>query len=69
MNEDFMVMSLANLLQNRDIFQIFDEEFHKSTWLDVTALLNSESTLTDLYHDETVPHEVLDAIVERLQTV
>jgi len=59
-------MSLAELLSNREIFAIFDEEFHRGSWLDVTALLKSEGNLEDLYRDGSVPSEVLDRIKERL---
>ncbi len=58
---------LTELLQDRRIFSIFDEEFRKGTWLDVTALLGSESTLGGLYDDGTVPPEVLDSILKRLR--
>ena len=58
---------LSVILQDRDIFSVFDEEFQKATWLDVTALLSSESTLTDLYNDGTVPADVLDEIVNRIK--
>ena len=58
---------LSELLKNRDIFEIFDEEFHNATWLDVTALLDSESTLEDLYRDRIVPGQVLDRIVAALR--
>ena len=58
---------LSVILQDRDIFSVFDEEFQKATWLDVTALLSSESTLTDLYNDDTVPADVLDEIVNRIK--
>jgi len=57
---------LSELLKNREIFAIFDEEFQKGTWLDVTALLGSESTINQLYGDGTVPAETLDRIVARL---
>ncbi len=58
---------LSVILQDRDIFAVFDEEFQKATWLDVTALLSSESTLSDLYNDGTVPANVLDEIVDRIK--
>ena len=58
---------LSELLQNRDIFAIFDEEFQRGTWLDVTALLQSESSINQLYGDGTVPRETLDKIVARLE--
>ena len=57
---------LSELLQNREIFAIFDEEFQRGTWLDVTALLGSDSTINQLYGDGTVPVETLDRIVARL---
>lgn len=57
---------LSELLKNRDVFKVFDEEFQKDTWLDVTALLGSESTINQLYGDRTVPDETLDRIVARL---
>ena len=63
---DIKQQPLSILLQNRDIFAVFDEEFQRATWLDVTALLSSESTLTDLYTDGTVPAEVLDEIVKKI---
>ena len=64
---DFKQQPLSALLQDRDIFAVFDEEFHRATWLDVTALLSSESTLLDLYADGTVPKSVLDEIVKRIE--
>ena len=63
---DYREYPLSELLQNRKIFAVFDEEFQKGTWLDATALLGSESTINQLYRDGTVPHETLDNIVERL---
>lgn len=59
-------ISLSELLKNRDIFEIFDEEFHNATWLDASALIGSESTLEDLYRDNIVPGRVLDNIVRTL---
>lgn len=69
MNDDFLKTPLAELLQDREIFGIFDEEFHKKNWLDPTALLNSESGIQDLYQDGTVPADVLDRIVERIREI
>ena len=51
------------------MFAIFDDEFQKATWLDVTALLSSDSTVMDLYADGTVPKEVLDAIDKRMPKI
>lgn len=63
----FDEMPLSQLLQNRDVFKIFEDEFAKgSTWLDVTALLDSDSTLQDLAADHTIPQETLEAIVRRI---
>ncbi len=64
---DIKQQPLSILLQNRDIFAVFYEEFQRATWLDVTALLSSESTLMDLYSDGTVPSEVLDEIVKKIE--
>ena len=58
---------LSELLQNREIYAVFDKEFQKATWLDLTALLRSESSIKDLYTDTIVPHDVLDNIVKRLR--
>ncbi|MDD6351707.1 MAG: hypothetical protein PUG16_04835 [Lachnospiraceae bacterium] len=69
MAEDFRNKPLSELLQDRSIFHIFDEEFQKAGWLDVTALLNSESRIEDLYEDKTVPADVLDRIVERVSAL
>ncbi len=63
---DYREYPLSQLLQNRKIFDVFDEEFQKGTWLDVTALLGSDSTINQLYRDGTVPRETLDSIVQRL---
>lgn len=57
---------LKNLLSDRQVFGIFDEEFRNGGWLDVTALLDSESSFSDLYQDGTVPEKVLDRIKTRL---
>lgn len=66
MDSEITSIKLKDLLSNREVFQIFDEEFSGAIWLDVTALLKSESTMADLYKDNTVPKEVLDRIVARL---
>ena len=63
---DYREYPLSQLLKNRKIFEVFDEEFQKGTWLDATALLRSECTINSLYKDGTVPRETLDKIVERL---
>ncbi len=63
---DYKKVPLSELLSDRRIFNIFDEEFRKAKWLDVTALLGSESTLGGLYSDGIVPADVLDSIIKRL---
>ncbi len=63
---DYREFPLSELLKNRKIFAVFDEEFQKGTWLDATALLQSESSINQLYRDGTVPQDTLDNIVERL---
>lgn len=57
----------SQMLQNRKIFSIFDEEFQKGTWLDVVALVGSESCIDDAYKDGTIPKATLDNIVARLE--
>lgn len=63
---DYREYPLSQLLKNRKIFAVFDEEFQKGTWLDPTALLGSDSTINQLYRDGTVPRDTLDSIVTRL---
>ena len=63
---DYRDYPLSELLQNRKIFAVFDEEFQKGTWLDATALLGSDSTINQLYRDGTVPHDTLDSIMSIL---
>ena len=63
---DILDRPLAEILADRKIFNIFDEEFRNAGWLDVTALLKSESSLNDLYRDGTVPEAVLDRIKEQI---
>ena len=63
---DILDRPLAEILADRKIFNIFDEEFRRAGWLDVTALLKSESSLNDLYKDGTVPEAVLDRIKEKI---
>lgn len=64
---NFQDLPLSQILSDRRVFGIFDEEFQNSnTWLDVSALVQSESTIQDLYNDQTVPHDILDIIVARL---
>lgn len=64
---DYKNLPLSQILREREIYIIFDEEFQKATWLELSALQNSDSTMEDLYSDNIVPHEVLDRIDERIQ--
>lgn len=64
---DYTKLPLSEILREREIFVIFDEEFQKDTWLDVTALQGSESTIEDLHNDGTVPEEVLERIQKRIE--
>ena len=66
---DYSNSTLRELLSNREVFAIFDEEFHKGTWLDVTALQASESRISDLHAVGTVPADVLDRIEARLSQI
>ena len=63
---DYSRSTIGELLLNREVFAIFDEEFHKGTWLDVTALQASESRFSDLRADDIVPADVLERIEKRL---
>ena len=64
---DYKNLPLSQILREREIYIIFDEEFQKATWLELSALQNSDSTMEDLYSDNIVPHDVLDRIDERIQ--
>lgn len=64
---EFRRIPLSSLLQDRRIFAIFDDEFQKSSWLNIAALLGSDCNIDDLYRDKTLPRQTLDAIVERLE--
>ena len=66
---DYSGVALNELLKDRRISELFDDEFHKATWLDASALIGSESTISDLYSDGTVPKAVLDKITERLNAL
>ena len=57
---------LSQLLKERQIFEIFDDEFRNEGWLDVTALIGSESSIKDLEADQTIPATVLERIKTRL---
>ncbi len=64
----YKTVPFSQLLQQREIFAIFDEEFRKgSTWLDASAIVHSESSIEDAYKDGTIPSDTLDAIVKRIE--
>ncbi len=65
---DYRQMPLSVLLRNREVFELFDAEFARGTWLDVTALLGSDCTIVDLYQDGTIPSEILDEIMKKLDS-
>ena len=58
---------LSQLLQNRQIFAIFDEEFSADSWLDVSALLASDATIEQLVNDGTVPEATMSRVINRLK--
>lgn len=64
---EFRQIPFSELLQDRAAFDVFHEEFQKGTWLDVAALVGSESTIDDAYKHDTIPADVLDAIMARLE--
>ena len=64
---DFKKLPFSQMLQDRRVFGIFDDVFQQGTWLNVSALLTSESCIEDAYADGTIPSETLDLIVERLE--
>ncbi len=60
---------LSELLQDRSIFAIFDEEFQKENWLDVTVLVHSECSIDEMLEDGSVPKSVLLRIADRLDKI
>ena len=64
---EFRQLPFSKLLQDRATFAVFHQEFQKGTWLDVAALVGSESCIDDAYKEGTIPEDVLDAIVVRLE--
>ena len=55
---DFKKLPFSQMLQDRKVFGIFDDVFQQGTWLDVSALLASESCIEDAYADGTIPKDV-----------
>ncbi len=64
---DFRRLPFSKILKDRKIFSVFDEEFQKGMWLDVAALVGSDSCIDDAYKDGTIPEATLDQIVARLK--
>jgi hypothetical protein len=58
---------LSTILRDRAIFNIFDQEFQKESWLNLSMLTGSECSIDDCYKDGTVPKTVLDKIVDKLE--
>jgi hypothetical protein len=59
-------LPFSKILKNRAVFDIFDQEFQKEDWLELSALLSSDCCIDDCYKDGTVPAAVLDEIVKKL---
>ena len=60
-------LPFSQILRERSIFEIFDQEFQKGTWLEISAIVGSDSSIEDCYRDGTIPDVILDRIVERLE--
>ncbi|MBE5900256.1 MAG: hypothetical protein E7279_11815 [Lachnospiraceae bacterium] len=57
---------LSEILRTEKIYNIFIEEFSKEEWLDVTVLLHSDCSASDILEDGTVPREVMERVAYRL---
>ncbi len=57
---------LSEILRTEDIYNLFYEEFSKEEWLDVTVLLHSDCSASDILEDGTVPREVMERVANRL---
>ena len=57
---------LSEILRTEDIYNLFYEEFSKEEWLDVTVLLHSDCSASDILEDGTVPREVMERVTSRL---
>ncbi|HAQ51711.1 MAG TPA: hypothetical protein DCR12_02980 [Lachnospiraceae bacterium] len=57
---------LSEILRTEDIYNLFYEEFSKEEWLDVTVLLHSDCSASDILEDGTVPGEVMERVANRL---
>lgn len=57
---------LSEILRTEDIYNLFYEEFSKEEWLDVSVLLHSDCSASDILEDGTVPREVMERVANRL---
>ena len=57
---------LSEILRTDKIYNLFFEEFSKEEWLDVTVLLHSDCSASDILEDGTVPREVMERVASRL---
>ena len=57
---------LSEILRTEKIYNLFFEEFSKEDWLDVTVLLHSDCSASDILEDGTVPREVMERVASRL---
>ncbi|MBQ9392334.1 MAG: hypothetical protein IJU02_09120 [Lachnospiraceae bacterium] len=57
---------LSEILRTEKIYNLFFEEFSKEEWLDVTVLLHSDCSASDILEDGTVPREVMERVASRL---
>ena len=57
---------LSEILRTEKIYNLFFEEFSKEEWLDVTVLLHSDCSASDILEDGTVPGEVMERVTSRL---
>lgn len=60
---------LNKLLKNQKVYQVFYESFRKDPWLDLTALVDSETTINGLYEDGIVPSNVMNSIMDDLKSI
>ena len=57
---------LSEILRTEKIYNLFFEEFSKEEWLDVTVLLHSDCSASDILEDGTVSREVMERVASRL---
>ena len=63
---EYKNIPIRDLLMDRRVFQIFDSEFSKSKWLNLSALQESESSIADMVADHTIPDDIMKSIEEQL---